>query len=55
MFKLKNEFGNVIRIVETERERDRLISRGYTLYHEKKTNATEKITSKTRGASNVKK
>ena len=55
MFKLKNEFGNVIRIVETERERDHLISRGYTLCHEKKTKDTEKITSKTRGVSYVKK
>lgn len=29
MFKLKNKYGNIIKTVETERERDNLIDRGY--------------------------
>lgn len=34
MYTLKNKFGNVYKIVNTERERDELLKQGYTLVEE---------------------
>lgn len=35
MYTLKNEFGNVYKTVNTEREKEELIKQGYTLVEEK--------------------
>ena len=35
MFTLKNKYGNVYKVVNSERERDELLNNGYTLVEEK--------------------
>lgn len=54
MFKLINRYRNVIRIVKTDKERDRLIARGYALCFEK-AKSSKNNTSNKRGTHNVKK